>query len=443
MAWRAGRTRSALRPCLRTRRSFLPRRRLRTRSRFGLRRPSLMRLGTRSRFGLRRSSLMRLGTRSRFGLRRLSLMRLGTRSRFRLRRLSLMRFGTRSGPAFRNPSSFMRFSGARPALRGFSSLMGPSSTRPAFRRPGSLMGLSSSRLASRSLSLIRTSRSFPARGRLGLVRTSGLRLADRSTRGARMSSPTLRRLRLMPASLSRPALRVTSLRRPYRAPCRHYAPAAKLSRFRSSRDCRPSMVHRSQHRVIPARSPLMLSLRSGQPNTRIVSRSLLRSRGTSRQTSASAVIAHPAHRPVVHRSTRINVMETLPAHPVDRAVVVESSMIPVPTLVPESTIPKAIIDAAIEAHRRPPVTRIPQIRASAPAPISRRPQHSNLRWLNPGSRNPVVALVAIGPVARRPQIADLRTIRLLISHQRRRSDRNRHPHLGHRNRRQNRQQKSL
>jgi hypothetical protein len=402
MGWRAGRTWSALRPWLRTRRSLLPRRGLGPRSSsFRLRRPSLMRL--------------RAWSGSAFGsLRR--FMRFSS-SRPAFRRLGSLMCLRRTRPAHRRFSSLMGLRrSARPALRGLGSLTRFRSSRSALRRPGSLMRLWSTRPAHRGPSLIRTSRSFPARCRLRFMRTSRLRLAHRSTSGARTSSSRpalrrpLRRLRLMPASRSRPALTGSShsprfspsLSRPCRPACRHYTPAAKLSRLRSSGNRRPSMVHRSQHRMISAGSPLMLCLRRRQPHMRISPRSLLRRRRPSRQASSPAVIAHPAHRPVIHRAARVNVIESSSVYPVHRAVVIESSMVPVPALISDSYIAEAIVDAAIEAHRRPPVARIPQISAVAPAPISRRPQQANLGRLNPRSRNPVVALVAISPVARRP-----------------------------------------
>jgi len=429
------------------RRAGRPRRGMRSSLRMG-RRAGRTRSGS---FGLRRLSLMRLRTRSRPALRSLCrFMRLSAGLSLRSPGSFVgLRSSTRS--ALRSLGSLMCFSSARPAFGSLRRLMRFRSTRPAHRSSSRLMRLSSTRLAYRSLSLIRTSRSLPALRRLRLTRASRLRLAHRSARGARTrtsrSRPALRRLRLMLAGRSGPALTRSrlspSLSRPRRATRRHYTRARKLPRLRSSGNCRPSMVHRSQHRVISTRCPLMLRLRRRHPHMRIAPRSLLRSRGTSRQSSTPAVIAHPAHRPVIHRAARVNMRKASSANPVHRAIVVESSSVPIPALVPEPAIAKAIIDAAIEAHRRAPVTRIPQVSAAAPAPISRRPQHPNLGRLNPRSRNPVIALVAISPIARRPHITNLRTDRLLISHQRRRCDRNRHPNLRHRNRRQNRQQKSL
>jgi hypothetical protein len=283
---------------------------------------------------------------------------------------------TRSGPALRSPCRCMRLSAGlslrspgcfmslrsstRSALRSLGCLMCLRSPRPAFRSLSRLMRFST-RPAHRSPGLIRTSRSLSAGSRLSLVRTSSLRLADRSPRSCRASSsrPAFRGLRLTLARRSRPVFSVTSLGRPSRATRRHYASAGKLPRLRSSRNRRPAMVHRSQHRVITPRCSLMLRLRRRHPHMRIPSRRLLRCRRTSRQPSAPAVIAHPAHRPVIHRPARINVRKAASANPVHRAVVVESSSVPVPTLISNADISKPIIDAAIEAHRRPPITRIP------------------------------------------------------------------------------------
>ncbi len=126
---------------------------------------------------------------------------------------------------------------------------------------------------------------------------------------------------------------------------------------------------------------------------------------------------------------------------VDGLVVGEVPAGPPSAVVAAAAIAIAVIDAAVEADVRPPVTVMEQVGAADPAPPGRGPQHVHLRRLHPGARHPVVIGVGIGPVARGPDIPDLGHRRLHIDRQQRRRDLDRDPDRDLRARRGRRHQR--
>jgi hypothetical protein len=103
-------------------------------------------------------------------------------------------------------------------------------------------------------------------------------------------------------------------------------------------------------------------------------------------------------------------------------VVKEPVSAPVATVETVAGVSKAVIDAAIKADVRSPVAIVPSIKTVIPAPIARRPQHSD-GSLDPSAGNPVVAVVVIPcPITRRPDITFSRAKRLNINGQRRWAD---------------------
>jgi hypothetical protein len=76
---------------------------------------------------------------------------------------------------------------------------------------------------------------------------------------------------------------------------------------------------------------------------------------------------------------------------------------------------KSVVDAAIVADLRSPITGMPHIKTVAPAPITGRPVHSRLRRRHPGAGNPVVAVRPVGPVTRLPHPSRLGARRLVVN----------------------------
>ena len=145
----------------------------------------------------------------------------------------------------------------------------------------------------------------------------------------------------------------------------------------------------------------------------------------SAESARTAIVANTIHRVVVHHGTVVNVGDIRHIDAGYGPVIEELSAPPFAPLKAPSVVTKAIIDAAVEANVRAPVTRMPEERASTPAPIAWRPEHARLRRHHPRARNPVVSVVGIvSPVTRRPHEARAWTHRLLIHRQRRRTNPN-------------------
>jgi hypothetical protein len=94
------------------------------------------------------------------------------------------------------------------------------------------------------------------------------------------------------------------------------------------------------------------------------------------QAPASSVIADTVVA-VIGDIAHIHVTDVV-IDPRNRAVVIERAMVPVAALVAVSEIAVAIIDTAIEPDIRAPIAAMPAIAASAIAPVSRRPQRTDV-----------------------------------------------------------------
>src|SRR5579872_858124 len=92
------------------------------------------------------------------------------------------------------------------------------------------------------------------------------------------------------------------------------------------------------------------------------------------------------------------------AHVIDRAVVGEHAVVPVTARIADPRVAETIVHAAVEADMVTPVTPMPKIKATAPAPISGRPQRAYVRRNHPGSVNPVVPGGTVSPVTGLPHI---------------------------------------
>lgn len=155
-------------------------------------------------------------------------------------------------------------------------------------------------------------------------------------------------------------------------------------------------------------------------------------RGLSPQSTVAAIIAHVTGIVVVvdHRRIDIGVADVRRTDVVGRAIVGELITLPATAAVAFPAVAVAVINAAIEADIRSPVSGVENKRTAAPTPIGGSPKHPDLRRLHPGSRHPVVTIFAIGPKAGSPQVTLTRAIGLDIDRQRRRRDRNGKRDLG-------------
>jgi hypothetical protein len=99
--------------------------------------------------------------------------------------------------------------------------------------------------------------------------------------------------------------------------------------------------------------------------------SFIITRGTSVDSARAAVKSYPRSLVDYHRA--VIDMNVCDSDVVDAAVVIEVSAVPVTTLVAFAKITETIINAAVEANVRPPITGMPKIGAAAKCPIAGSP----------------------------------------------------------------------
>src|SRR5580692_2979719 len=144
---------------------------------------------------------------------------------------------------------------------------------------------------------------------------------------------------------------------------------------------------------------------------------------TSVNATTAAVEADAIHvRVIVDHCAVIYVVHVGDVHVVHAAVVEEVAPVPVATFITEAAVAETVVNAAVEANLRAPVAGVPEISATTPAPVARRPEEADLRCDYPRAGDPVIAVRSVGPIARRPDVAIARAGRLHINRQRWGSD---------------------
>src|SRR5580704_1885137 len=167
---------------------------------------------------------------------------------------------------------------------------------------------------------------------------------------------------------------------------------------------------------------LLLPLHSGGTDVVIAIRGHLRGTRTGVDAAATAVEADAIHFAVVGHCAVIDVVNVVNVDVADAAIVEKVTAAPVAAFEAETAVTETVINSAIEADVRTPVTGVPEISAVAPAPITGSPEKSDARRDDPSAGNPEIAVGAIGPISGRPNISIARANRLRIDGQRRRSD---------------------
>jgi len=124
---------------------------------------------------------------------------------------------------------------------------------------------------------------------------------------------------------------------------------------------------------------------------------------------------------IVHDDITLIVVANAGADVGDRAVVVEVVALPVAAEEAEAYIAEAVVDAAIVADVRSPISAMEAIVRAAIAPIRRCPESTVIGWRNPLAGNPVVAVIAPSPIAGSPEVVGIGSGGLVVFRQRRRS----------------------
>ena len=124
--------------------------------------------------------------------------------------------------------------------------------------------------------------------------------------------------------------------------------------------------------------------------------------GTRINAARATVIADDSG--VEHDGSVVNVSDVCHAHVGDVAVVVERSAAPLTANKSHPGIAESVVDSAIEADVRSPVSWMPRVGTSTPTPISGCPEHAD-RGHNPGAGHPVITIVITpSPITGSPEV---------------------------------------
>ncbi len=100
----------------------------------------------------------------------------------------------------------------------------------------------------------------------------------------------------------------------------------------------------------------------------------------SRIDSTLAIKTDPIHGHIPdHRTINIGVVNDCVIHSPNRSVTEKPATLPSAAAEPGAEITEAIVDSAVKADVRPPITTVPTVVSTFKTPITWRPQKSGLR----------------------------------------------------------------
>jgi hypothetical protein len=138
----------------------------------------------------------------------------------------------------------------------------------------------------------------------------------------------------------------------------------------------------------------------------VVCSSLFRRRRPGSNPAWPAIIADPIDGCIVYdRAINIGIVDDRGIDIQHRCIIPEMTAYPIPAGKPRTVIPATIVDTAIEADMRPPITGIPAIDPAGITPIPGRPQEADFGGFSPITRHPIISIIiVISPISRNPEI---------------------------------------
>src|ERR1700722_216844 len=173
--------------------------------------------------------------------------------------------------------------------------------------------------------------------------------------------------------------------------------AAEITRPGGRSDGGAPVIRRSKVAAILTCRLLVLRLRGQRGGVLLAAGSFFLRRRAHLNAAASTVIAGGG-RVVDDYRFVVDMGHVGDAHVGHRPVVEETSAAPLAPGKAHAPVTEPVVDAAVEADVRTPISGVPRVKSPAPAPIAGRPKLPN-RSNYPGSRNPVITAVIVpGPV---------------------------------------------
>jgi len=169
---------------------------------------------------------------------------------------------------------------------------------------------------------------------------------------------------------------------------------------------------------------LMLHLLAGHCDATLAGSSNFDGSWTSRCSARATVEAHAIEGSVLDHGGVVRVVDYSDVNVSRVAVVVVIVPAPVAAVKADAWIAEAVVNAAIEADYRSPITRMPDIGVILPSPVAGRPEQAFLRRKRPSAGNPIVSVVGIRPITRDPNESFSGAKRLFIDGQERGPDSN-------------------
>jgi hypothetical protein len=200
------------------------------------------------------------------------------------------------------------------------------------------------------------------------------------------------------------------------------AAAMEIAGARSRRDFRAAVIFGSQEAAVAASTFKMTVLFRGHGNMALVFGEAFLAVGLGMNSSRPAVEADMVVDVLIDDGLVVDVVNHGDVDVCDGAVVKVISAAPVAAHETYARVSETIVNAAVEADVRSPITAMPNIDTIGKSPVPRSPEKSWFGSEHPRAGNPEVTIRAVSPVAGGPNVAGSGTNRLSIDRQGRRAN---------------------
>jgi hypothetical protein len=133
------------------------------------------------------------------------------------------------------------------------------------------------------------------------------------------------------------------------------------------------VVHRRELVAIGAGDVFVQRLLGRWRDMPLAARAFLCSGWTGSCSTIATSEAGAVYSRVVDHGRVVSIVNVRDVHVIHRTVVIEVPAAPISASITGANVPEAIVDAAVEADSRTPVSRMPDVHAATPTPVTRSP----------------------------------------------------------------------